>query len=181
MQNNIVKQTPSKNPARHKKGDIVIIDFEGFIGKEPIEGGAAKGHSLEIGSGSFIPGFEDQLVGQDSGSHVKVKVTFPEAYHDDRYANKAAIFDVSINEIHEADPLVIDKELATKIGFKSLEEMKEWVEKSISKDYESQSFLNTKRHVLDSMAERFKFDVPRKHGKSRIRQYLETAVPRTWY
>ncbi len=151
---------PIKQTRKTQKGDIVIIDFAGFVGKTAIEGGAAKHHALELGSGSFIPGFEDQLIGQNKGDIVDVHVTFPEAYHDDRYANKAAIFAVTIHDIHEAVPVVIDQALADKIGFKSVDEMKEWVEKSIGKTYDSQSYLNTKRHVLDSLAERFVFEVP---------------------
>jgi len=161
---NIAKQNRTTKPIekqrKTQKGDIVIIDFEGFIGKEPIEGGAAKAHALELGSSTFIPGFEDQLIGQEKNAHVDVKVKFPETYHDARYADKAARFDVTIHDIHEAEPIVIDNALSEKLGFKSIEEMNEWIEKSISKDYISQSYLNTKRHVLDALAERFKFDVP---------------------
>ena len=154
------KTRPLQKLRKTQKGDIVIIDFEGFIEKEPIEGGAGKNHALELGSGTFIPGFEEQLIGQEKGAHVNVKVTFPKEYHEERYANKPARFDVKIIDIHEADPIVIDTALAETLGFESLEAMKEWVEKSISKDYVTQSFLNTKRHVLDALAERFTFEVP---------------------
>ena len=154
------KTRPLQKLRKTQKGDIVIIDFEGFIEKEPIEGGASKNHALELGSGTFIPGFEEQLIGQEKGAHVNVKVTFPKEYHEERYANKPARFDVKIIDIHEADPIVIDTALAETLGFESLEAMKEWVEKSISKDYVTQSFLNTKRHVLDALAERFTFEVP---------------------
>ncbi len=161
---NIAKQNretqPIKKPRKTAKGDIVVIDFEGFIGKDPIQGGAAKNHHLELGSGSFIPGFEDQLTGQDIGKHIKVNVKFPKDYHNEAYANKDASFDVTIIEIHEAAPVKLNDDLAKKIGFQTLAEMKEWVEKSLSKDYEAQSFLNTKRHVLDVLSDRFKFEVP---------------------
>jgi len=151
---------PLQKPRKTQKGDIVIIDFEGFIENQPIEGGSGKEHALELGSGSFIPGFEDQLLGQEKGAQVHVKVTFPTDYHEHRYADKPARFDVTITDIHEADPIAIDTALAEKLGFESLDAMKEWVEKSISQDYMTQSFLNTKRHVLDALAERFTFDVP---------------------
>ena len=151
---------PLQKLRKTQKGDIVIIDFKGFIGSDLIEGGAGKNHALELGSGTFIPGFEDQLIGHEKGAQITVKVTFPETYHEDRYANKPARFDVTITDIHEADPIAIDAALAEKLGFESLEEMKEWVEKSLSKDYVAQSFLNTKRHVLDALAEKFSFDIP---------------------
>lgn len=151
---------PLQTLRKTKKGDIVIIDFEGFIEDSPIEGGAGKAHALELGSGSFIPGFEDQLIGHHKGSQVAVKVTFPEEYHEIKYANKPARFDVKITDIHEADPVVIDAALAKKLGFDSLESMQEAVEKNIAKNYIDHSFMNTKRHVLDMLAERFVFDVP---------------------
>lgn len=151
---------PIEKPRKTKKGDVVIIDFEGFVEDAPIEGGAGKAHSLELGSGSFIPGFEDQLVGHHKGTQLDVNVTFPEEYHETRYANKPARFDVTITDIHEADPIAIDSALATKLGFDSLEAMQAFVEKNIVSNYEDHSFLNTKRHVLDALAERFTFEVP---------------------
>jgi len=149
-----------QNPRKTKKGDIAIIDFEGFVEDLPIKGGSGKGHTLELGSGSFIPGFEDQLIGHNKGSQVQVTVTFPENYHDTQYANKPARFDVTITDIHEANPISIDAALAEKLGFDSLEALREAVEKNIVSDYADHSFLNTKRHVLDALAERFVFDIP---------------------
>lgn len=151
---------PIQKDRKTKKGDVVIIDFEGFIDDALIEGGSGKAHPLELGSGSFIPGFEDQLVGHDKGSKVTVKVAFPKDYHEEKYAGKPARFDVAIVDIHEADPTVIDAALATKLGFESLEAMQEQVKKSLSQNYEAQCFMNTKRHVLDALAERFAFEVP---------------------
>ena len=161
---NLARQTrktrPLKELRKTEKGDIAIIDFEGFIENEPIEGGSGKDHALELGAGTFIPGFEEQLINQEKGSHVDVKVTFPKDYDAADYADKLAHFNVTITDIHEADPIVINDALAKNIGFESLESMNEWVEKSISKDYTAKCFLNTKRHVLDALAERYPFDVP---------------------
>ncbi|HUX80665.1 MAG TPA: trigger factor [Alphaproteobacteria bacterium] len=154
------KTSPIQKQRKTKKGDIVIIDFEGFVDNKPIEGGSGKDHALELGSGSFIPGFEEQLINQDKNAHVEVKVTFPKEYHESKYADKPARFDVTITDIHEADPFEIDTALAKKLGFETLEDMQKWVEQSISKDYTAKSFLNTKRHVLDALAERFPFEVP---------------------
>lgn len=151
---------PLQKLRKTKKGDIVIIDFEGFVEDSPIDGGSGKNYSLTLGSGSFIPGFEDQLIGFDKGSHVTVKVSFPEEYHEKKYAGKPARFDVTITDIHEAEPVVIDVELAKKFGFDSLEKLQEMVEQNIAKDYITHSFMNTKRHVLDVLADRFVFEVP---------------------
>jgi trigger factor len=151
---------PIEKERKTQKGDIAIINFKGFIDDTPIKGGEGKNHALELGSGSFIPGFEDQLIGQDKGAHVQVKVTFPEHYHEESYANKPARFEVEVIDIHEADPLEINEELAEKLGFESLEVMNDWVKGMLSKDYDTQSFIHTKRHVLDALAERFSFEVP---------------------
>ncbi len=161
---NLAKQSrktrPLKKLRKTKKGDIVIIDFEGFMDEKPIEGGDGKSHALELGSGTFISGFEDQLIGQEKGAQLDIKVTFPKDYHEAQYANKPARFNVTIIDIHEADPIVLDASLSEKLGFESLKAMKQWVEKNISNNYTAQSFLNTKRHVLDALAERFTFEVP---------------------
>ena len=161
---NIAKRSretkPIEKARKTKKGDIAIIDFEGFIEEAPIQGGAGKAHPLELGSGSFIPGFEDQLIGHEKGAKVEVKVSFPKDYHEERYADKPARFDVTITDIHEATPLSIDEALATKLGFQSLEEMQTLVHNSLASNYEGQTFLNTKRHVLDALADRFTFEIP---------------------
>jgi len=161
---------PLQKTRKTQKGDIIFINFEGFIDEKPIEGGAGKNYALELGSGSFIPGFEDQLIGHEKGEQVKVKVTFPKNYHEDRYAGKPATFQVTISDIHEASPIKVDKELAEKLGFQSLEEMKDWVERGLSKEYTNQSFMNTKRHVLDALAERYTFEVP----ESMVEQEFES-------
>ena len=84
-----------------KAGDVAYIDFEGFVDDEPFEGGKASNYALEIGSGTFIPGFEDQLIGAEIGKDVDVKVTFPEDYHSEELAGKEAIFKCKVNEIKE--------------------------------------------------------------------------------
>jgi len=151
---------PLQNSRKSKKGDIAIIDFKGVIENKPIQGGSGQDYPLELGSNSFIPGFEDQLIGHEKGAKIKVKVTFPKDYHEKSYANKEAQFEVTLKDIHEREPITIDKKLAETLGFKSLEDMKDRVEKSIASDYLAQSFLMIKRHVLDALAETFTFEVP---------------------
>lgn len=151
---------PIKDRRKTKKEDIVVIDFDGFIDDVPIVGGSGKDHSLELGSNSFIPGFEEQLIGYEQGSQVQVNVTFPENYHEARYAGKKARFEVTIKDILEAEPVTIDDAFAAGLGFESLEKMKEMVKGNLAENFMAQSDLNTKRHVLDALAERFVFDVP---------------------
>src|SRR5690625_664493 len=109
-----------------EEGHTVVIDFEGFVDGEPFEGGKAENHSLEIGSGQFIPGFEDQLIGKASGEEVEVNVTFPEEYHAEELAGKDATFEVKIHEIKEKELPELDDEFAKDVDddVESLEELK---------------------------------------------------------
>lgn len=109
-----------------KKGDTVIIDFEGKIDGEPFEGGKAENHSLELGSNSFIPGFEDQLIGHKADDEVAVKVTFPDDYQAEELRGKEAIFDVTIHEVKEKQLPELDDDFAKDIDEEvdTLEELK---------------------------------------------------------
>ena len=82
-----------------ENGDLAVIDFEGFIDGEPFEGGKAENYNLELGSNTFIPGFEEQLVGMAKGEEKEIKVTFPEEYHVEELKGKEAVFKVKVNEI----------------------------------------------------------------------------------
>ncbi len=154
------KSASLKKDRKSVKGDIVLIDFEGTIGKDPIEGGSGKAYRLELGSGSFIPGFEDQLIGHKKGDDVDVKVRFPKEYHDAKCADKEAHFKVKIKDVQEFEPVVLDDAFAAELQFESLEKLREVVKERLASDYKTQSALNTKRHVLDALAEAFPIDVP---------------------
>ncbi|SHJ63391.1 trigger factor [Dethiosulfatibacter aminovorans DSM 17477] len=108
-----------------ENGDTAVIDYAGFKGEEQFEGGTADNHSLEIGSGSFIPGFEDQLIGKNAGEEVEVNVTFPEEYHSEELAGQPVVFKVKINEIKAKELPELDDEFAKDISeFDTFEEMK---------------------------------------------------------
>ena len=94
------------------EGDTVVIDFEGFVDGEAFEGGQAENHSLELGSGSFIPGFEDQLVGVKAGEEKEVNVTFPEEYHAEELAGKDAVFKVKVHEVKSLELPELDDDFA---------------------------------------------------------------------
>lgn len=101
-----------KEDGKAEEGDTVVIDFEGFVDDEPFEGGKAENYSLELGSGTFIPGFEDQLIGTAAGDEKEVKVTFPEEYHAEELAGKPAVFKVKVHEVKAKVLPELDDEFA---------------------------------------------------------------------
>ena len=119
-----------------KKGDIVVIDFKGFIGDEAFEGGEAKGYELELGSGSFIPGFEDQLVGAKEGDEVEVKVTFPEEYHAENLKGQDAVFKVKVHEVKTKELPELTDEFAKDVddSVETLAELKEKIRTELEKE-----------------------------------------------
>lgn len=122
-------------------GDTVVIDFEGFLDGEPFEGGQADNHSLELGSDSFIPGFEAQLVGHKAGEDVDVTVTFPEDYQAEDLAGKEAVFKVKIHEVKGRELPELDDEFAKDVddSVESLEELKEKYRKELTEAKEQQA------------------------------------------
>ena len=114
-------------------GDTVVIDFEGFLGDEAFEGGKGENHSLELGSGSFIPGFEDQLVGAKEGDEVEVKVTFPEEYHAENLKGQEAVFKVKVHEVKTKELPELTDEFAKDVddSVETLAELKEKFRKEL--------------------------------------------------
>ncbi len=145
-----------------KKGDFAVIDFVGSVNGEEFKGGKGSNYPLELGSGSFIPGFEDQLIGKKAGDKVDVKVTFPENYHAKDLAGKDAVFAVEIKEIREPKPVVIDDEFAKSLGEKDLDSLRAKVVERIKADYEVASKMKLKRALLDVLDKEYNFEVPSK-------------------
>ena len=143
-----------------KKGDTVVINFVGSVDGVEFQGGKGENYPLELGSGSFIPGFEDQLIGKKAGDKVDVKVKFPENYHAKDLAGKDSVFAVEINELREAHPVEINDEFAKSLGEDSLDKLKETIKARIKNDYESASRMKLKRQLLDVLDKEYKFDVP---------------------
>jgi trigger factor len=154
------EQKPVDPPRPAQKGDAVKIDFVGSVDGVEFEGGAAQDYVLEIGSGSFIPGFEDQLVGAEVGKTVDVNVKFPDEYGNKDLAGKDAVFKCTIKEIHEFVEKPADDELAKKNNFENLEAMRKAVGDRIGQDYAQVSRTMVKRQLLDKLAETHKFEVP---------------------
>ena len=141
-------------------GDRVTIDFVGKIDGEAFEGGSATDAPLELGSNSFIPGFEEQLVGVAAGGEKQVVVTFPADYQADHLAGKEATFDVTVKGVEAPGETKIDDELAKSLGLESLDKLKEAVREQISTDYARISRQKVKRQLLDGLDAQYAFELP---------------------
>ncbi|HLO75083.1 MAG TPA: trigger factor [Magnetospirillum sp.] len=141
-------------------GDVVVIDFVGKKDGVAFQGGSAQGYSLKLGSNTFIPGFEDQLIGKKAGDAVVVDVTFPEAYGNDDLAGAPAQFDVTVNEVREPKPAAIDDELAKKVGMDSLDALKQAIKDEITRELDGIARTKLKRALLDQLAANHDFQVP---------------------
>lgn len=151
---------PTGSKRKAKKGDILEIDFVGRIDGEEFPGGKAEGHDLELGSNSFIPGFEDQLIGAKAGETTTVTVSFPEDYQAAELAGKQAEFEVAVKELKEAKVPEIDDAFAESVGLENLDALKAAVREQMDKDYAGIARNRVKRALLDKLAERADFDVP---------------------
>ncbi len=154
------EQKPVDPPRAAQKGDAIKLDFVGSVDGVEFPGGAAQDYVLEIGSGSFIPGFEDQLVGAEIGKPVDVKVTFPAEYGAPELAGKDAVFKCTVKEVLEYVDTPADDELAKKNNFENLEAMRKAIGERIGQDYTQISRTMIKRQLLDKLADSHKFAVP---------------------
>ncbi|MCV6592980.1 MAG: trigger factor [Silicimonas sp.] len=151
---------PRKKGSKAKDGDQVVIDFLGKVDDVAFEGGAADDFPLTLGSGQFIPGFEEQLVGVKEGEEKAVEVTFPEEYGNADLAGKAAVFDVTVKEVKEPKDAEIDDELAKKFGAEDLEALKGQITERISAEFEGAARSVMKRALLDELDKAVSFDLP---------------------
>lgn len=144
-----------------ENGDTVVIDYAGTIDGVAFDGGSAKGHSLVLGSGSFIPGFEDQLIGAVAGSDVEVHVTFPEEYHAKELAGKEAVFACTVHEVKTKEYPEIDDEFAQDVSeFDTLAEYKEDIKKNITTRKENEAKNAKQQKVMDQIIENATMEIP---------------------
>jgi trigger factor len=143
-----------------RSGDIAVIDFAGTVDGKSRPGMDGKEFKLEIGSNTFIPGFESQIAGMKPGERRDINVTFPENYNVPDLVNKAAVFDVTLKEIHQVLPVQINDELAKKMGLEDLDGLKKAVRDQIMRDFTRVSRNRLKRSLLDKLAEKHDFPVP---------------------
>jgi trigger factor len=145
-----------------EKGDIAIIDFEGFINGKPFDGGKGSNFELTIGSGQFIAGFEDQLLKANAGDELEVNVTFPEDYGSKELAGKPALFKVKVNEIKMKELPALDDEFAKDVSeFDTLEEYKEDLKKKLMERAERQAKYETENRVIEKVTENASVDIPK--------------------
>ena len=145
-----------------KNGDVVVIDFHGRTADDNKEhpGMHAHDHNLELGSGQFIPGFEDQIVGKKAGEKVEVKVSFPEEYGAADLAGRDAIFDVDIKEIREPKDAEINDEFAKSLGLDDIEALRKAVAEQSEQEFEQHSRLKVKKDLLDLLDDLHDFEIP---------------------
>jgi len=144
-----------------KEGDTVIIDFEGFVDGNPFEGGKGERYSLELGSKSFIPGFEEQLIGLGTGDFKDVDVTFPEVYHAEELAGKPAVFKVKLHEIKRKQLPVLDDEFAKDVSeFDTLDEFKADLTKQISDRKVKENEAKREGEIVEKAAEAAEVEIP---------------------
>jgi trigger factor len=143
-------------------GDTVVIDFEGFVDGEAFEGGKAENYSLELGSNSFIPGFEEQLVGTATGESKDVEVNFPEEYHAAELAGKPAVFKVTVHEIKTKQLPALDDEFAKDVDdeVESLDALKEKIKNRLVSDKEHQAEHHVRDAVVEAAAKNAEIEVP---------------------
>ena len=151
-----------KKGAKAKDGDQIVIDFKGSVDGELFEGGTAEDYPLVLGSGSFIPGFEGQLVGAKAGDEVSVNVSFPENYGAKNLAGKAAVFACTVKAVKEPKAAEIDDEMAKKYGAEDLAGLKAQVTERLEAEYSGASRAVMKRALLDQLDKMVKFDLPAK-------------------
>ena len=143
-----------------QNGDTAVIDFTGFIGNDAFDGGAAEKHHLVLGSGAFIPGFEDQIIGHKSGDEFDVNVKFPSDYHAENLAGKDARFAVKVHEVRKHILPELNDELAKSVGHESVEKLREHIRKILNEQYEDAAKRDMRNELLDILADKVKLDLP---------------------
>jgi len=172
LQEKLKRVTNVERPA--EEGDTVNIDYMGFIGEEQFDGGTAQEQDLTLGSGTFIPGFEEQLIGKKAGEEVDVKVTFPEEYHAEDLAGKEAVFKVKIHTVKETEMPVMDDEFAKDVSeFDTLEELKKDLTDKLMKQAELAAEFDMKNAIIDAVYEKTEMDVPDAMVDSQVQEMMD--------
>ena len=156
-----------------KSGDTAVIDFEGFLNGKPFEGGKGENHNLELGSGSFVPGFEDQVIGMKAGEEKDIDITFPENYHED-LAGKAVVFKVKVHEVKEKEVPEMDDEFAKDVSeFDTLKDLKADLKKKITEERQKDADRAFEENLMNQVAENITADIPDVMVENQARQYLD--------
>ena len=166
-----------------KLDDQVNIDYEGWLGDEQFEGGTAKGHDLVLGSGSFIPGFEEQLVGKNAGEECEVNVTFPAEYHAENLAGKAVVFKVKINSIQEKEVPALDDEFVKDVSetAETVDQYKAEVRADLEKKAEEKADSVFENDVIEKVVENAEMDIPQAMIDSQVEDMMRDMEMRMMY
>lgn len=176
-ENNARNITVDNRPV--KDGDITALDFEGFVDGEPFEGGKGEDYPLTIGSGAFIPGFEEQLVGAEIGKEVEVKVTFPEDYQAENLQGKEAVFKCTIKEIKEKELPELDDEFASEVSeFETMAEYRESVKKSLTEKKEKDAKNAKEEAAIQAVVEDSEMEIPEPMLESQQKQMVDEFAQR---
>ena len=156
-----------------KEGDTAVIDFEGFLDGKPFDGGKGENHSLELGSHSFVPGFEEQVVGMKAGEEKDIDITFPEDYHAD-LAGKAVVFKVKVHEVKEKEVPAMDDEFAKDVSeFDTLKDLKADLKKKITEERQKDADRVFEENLMNQVAENITADIPDVMVENQAHQYLD--------
>ena len=156
-----------------KSGDTAVIDFEGFLDGKPFDGGKGENHNLELGSGSFVPGFEDQVIGMKAGEEKDIDITFPENYTKD-LAGKQVVFHVKVNEVKEKQTPALDDEFAKDVSeFETLKELKDDTKAKITAEREQSAKIAFENALLEKVAGDIKADIPEVMIEEQCRRFLD--------
>ena len=156
-----------------KEGDTAVIDFEGFLNGEAFEGGKGENHSLELGSHSFVPGFEEQVIGMKAGEEKDLDITFPEDYHAE-LAGKAVVFKVKVNEVKAKEIPAIDAEFAKDVSeFDTLKELKADLKKKITEERQQAADRAFQDAVMEKVAENITVEIPDAMIETQCKQFLD--------
>jgi trigger factor len=152
--------TPKPEGAKAENGDRLTVDFVGKIDGEEFEGGTSKDIDVVLGTNTFIPGFEEQLVGAEAGEKRTIEATFPENYANRQLAGRKSTMDVDVKAVAAPEPFAIDDEFAKSLNIESLDKLKEMVRGNISNEYAKASRDKLKRRLLDALDKRYAFELP---------------------
>lgn len=165
-----------------KDGDILTIDYSGSVDGEKFEGGTAQDQTLVIGSGAFIPGFEEQLIGKELNEETAIDVTFPEEYHASDLAGKAAVFEVKIKGIKEKELPELDDEFASEVSeFETLEEYKADIKEKIRERKKEEANTERENKIVDLVVENAQMDIPDAMIEEQVQQMTEEFAQRLGY
>lgn len=156
------RSTAEKQDEKYKaqNGDTAVIDFKGFVGETAFQGGEASKHHLILGSGAFIPGFEDQIIGHRAGDKFDVNVKFPADYHAENLAGKDARFETYVHEVRKHILPELNDELAKSVGFEDVEKLKQHIRDILNEQYADAAQRAMRNELLDILADKVKLDLP---------------------